>query len=98
MIFGISFCAVNEAADSFRYVKEFMIEKDYTIYQYTDKINEYLTFETNIKDIYTLTINFLVGRFTDNYHWTYFIYSIILYSERLILSSLGIVEVFYLEI
>lgn len=77
MIFGISFCAVNEAADSFRYVKEFMIEKDYTIYQYTDKINEYLTFETNIKDIYTLTINFLVGRFTDNYHWTYFIYSII---------------------
>lgn len=77
IIFGISFCAVNEAADSFRYVKEFMIEKDYTFYQYIHQINEYLTFDTNIKDVYTLTVNFLVGRFTDNYHWTFFIYSII---------------------
>ena len=29
----------------------------------------------NIKDIYTLTVNFFVGRFTNNYHWTYFIYA-----------------------
>ncbi len=75
LIFGIGFCAISEAADSFRYVEKFMIEHNYTWSQYMTEIYEYLTFESNIKDIYTLTVNFFVGRFTDNYHWTYFIYA-----------------------
>ncbi|RGD79967.1 EpsG family protein [Bacteroides caccae] len=75
LIFGIGFCAISEAADSFRYVEEFMIEHNYTWSQYMSEINEYFTFESNIKDIYTLTVNFFVGRFTNNYHWTYFIYA-----------------------
>ena len=75
LIFGIGFCAISEAADSFRYVEEFMIEHNYTWSQYMMEINEYFTFESNIKDIYTLTVNFFVGRFTNNYHWTYFIYA-----------------------
>ena len=75
LIFGIGFCAISEAADSFRYVEEFMIEHNYTWSQYMREINEYFTFESNIKDIYTLTVNFFVGRFTNNYHWTYFIYA-----------------------
>lgn len=75
LIFGVGFCAVYEGADSFYYVENFMIEHSYTWSQYYAQINEYLTFESNIKDIYTLTVNFLVGRFSDNYHWTYFIYA-----------------------
>ena len=75
LIFGIGFCAISEVADSFRYVEKFMIEHNYTWSQYMMEINEYFTFEANIKDIYTLTVNFFVGRFTNNYHWTYFIYA-----------------------
>lgn len=77
LIFGIAFCAKNEAADSYRYVEDFIIEHNYTWLQYTAEIKAYLTFETNIKDLYTLTVNFFVGRFTDNYHWTYLIYAIV---------------------
>ena len=75
LIFGIGFCAISEVADSFRYVEKFMIEHNYTWSQYMMEINEYFTFESNIKDIYTLTVNFFVGRFTNNYHWAYFIYA-----------------------
>lgn len=75
LIFGIGFCAISEVADSFRYVEKFMIEHNYTWSQYMMEINEYFTFESNIKDIYTLTVNFFVGRFTNNYHRTYFIYA-----------------------
>lgn len=72
LVFGIGFCAVSEAADSFRYVEDFMIESQYSYSQYMAEIREYLTFDTNIKDIYTLTVNFFVGQFSHNYHWTFF--------------------------
>lgn len=75
LTFGIGLCANNEAADSYRYVENFMIEHRYTWSQYVAEIDAYLAFESNIKDIYTLSVNFLVGRFTDNYHWTYLIYA-----------------------
>lgn len=75
LVFGVAFCAVSEAADSFRYVEDFLVEHSYTWSQYVLEINEYFAFESNIKDIYTLTVNFLVGRFSDNYHWTYLIYA-----------------------
>ena len=77
IIFGIGFCAINEAADSFRYVEIFMIERNYSFSEYLALIKEYFSFQSNIKDIYTLTVNFIVGRFTDNYHWTYLIYAIV---------------------
>lgn len=77
LTFGIGFCAVNENADSFRYVEQFAIEHSYTWEQYIKIIYEYFTFESNIKDIYTLTINFTVGIFSDNYHWTFLIYAAI---------------------
>lgn len=75
LVFGAAFCAVNEAVDSFRWTETFYIESRYTLQQYLLHIAEYFTFDSNIKDIYGLTVNFLVGRFTDNYHWTYFIYA-----------------------
>lgn len=75
LVFGIGFCAMNEAADSFRYVEEFMMESQYTWGRYLLEVREWATFESNIKDIYTLTINVLVGQFTRNYHWTYLVYA-----------------------
>lgn len=75
LVFGIGFCAVSEAADSFRYVEDFMIESRYSFAQYMAEIRDYLTFESNIKDIYTLTVNYIVGQFTNNYHWTYLLYA-----------------------
>lgn len=77
IIFGIGFCALNESADSYRYVEEFKVQSNYTTTQYLAEVNDYLTFESDIKDIYTLSVNFLVGRFSDNYHWTYLIYAIV---------------------
>lgn len=75
LVFGIGFCAMNEAADSFRYVEDFLVESQYTWAQYMQTVREWATFESNIKDIYTLTVNVLVGHFTSNYHWTYLIYA-----------------------
>ena len=40
LIFGIGFCAMNEAADSFRYVEDFMIESQYSWAQYIQKVSE----------------------------------------------------------
>lgn len=77
LIFGIGFCAVNEHADSFDYVEDFYRECHYSWDMYTHELAYWLTFEGETKDVYTLTVNFLVGQFTDNYHWTFFIYSII---------------------
>lgn len=77
LIFGIGFCAVSEAADSFRYVEDFMIESKYSLNQYLYELGEYFTFESNLKDVYTLTVNFLVGSLTNNYHFTYLLYAAI---------------------
>lgn len=77
MMFGIGFCAMNEAVDSSRYVDDFMVEHNYSWNQYMDIVREWLTFESDIKDVYTLTVNVLVGRFSDNNHWTYLIYALV---------------------
>ena len=75
LVFGIGFSAVNESADSFRYVEEFLVESQYTWAQYVEEVEKWATFDLNIKDIYTLTVNVLVGHFTSNYHWTFLIYA-----------------------
>ena len=77
IIFGIGFCALNEAADSYRYVEEFTLESNYSTDKYLSEVNEYFTFQSDMKDIYTLSVNYLVGRFSDNYHWTYLIYALV---------------------
>lgn len=75
LVFGCAFCAVNEAADSFRYVEEFYVQSNYSWNYFIAEIQYWLTFEGNTKDIYTLCINYFVGQFTDNYHWTYLVYA-----------------------
>ena len=77
IIFGAGFCAVNESADSFRYVEDFKIESNYSWDRYVNEIEYWFSFEGETKDVYTLTVNYFVGRFTDNYHWTFFIYAVV---------------------
>lgn len=77
LIFGIGFCALDESADSFRYVEDFIIEHRYSWAQYLEIVREWFTFESNVKDIYTLTVNVFVGHFSSNYHWAFFIYAVI---------------------
>lgn len=77
LIFGIGFCALDESADSFRYVEDFIIEHRYSWAQYLEIVREWFTFESNVKDIYTLTVNVFVGHFSGNYHWAFFIYAVI---------------------
>lgn len=77
IVFGIGFVAQNEAYDSFRYVETFNVESHYTWTQYVDEIEYWFSFEGDRKDIYTLTVNYLVGSFSYNYHWTYLIYVIV---------------------
>lgn len=77
LVFGIAFCAKNEAADSYRYKEDFKVEGNYTTEEYKSIINDYFTFNTDIKDIYSTTINYLVGQMTDNYHYVFLIYALI---------------------
>lgn len=77
IIFGMGFCAVNETMDSSRYVELFNVEGNYSWSQYISEVDYWFTFEGNRKDIYTLTVNYIIGSFTDNYHWTYFVYAIV---------------------
>lgn len=79
VVFGIGFVAKNEKADSFRYVEDFELQcntiKDKQ--SYLIEIKDYFTFNSDTSDIYVLTVNYLVSRFTHNYHWTFFIYAIV---------------------
>lgn len=68
VLFGLTFLAQNESADSYHYIKEFNQYYLYGSNQYESDINDFFTFESNIKDIYTITSYFIVSRFTDNYH------------------------------
>lgn len=76
LVFGAALIP-NEELDSYRYYEQFVQERTYSWERYISSIKDYFSFNTEIKDIYTLTINFLVGNFTDNYHWAFFVYSIV---------------------
>lgn len=76
LVFGAALIP-NEELDAYRYYEQFVQERAYSWERYISSIKDYFSFNTEIKDIYTLTINFLVGNFTDNYHWAFFVYSIV---------------------
>jgi len=77
LIFGIAFCAVVESMDSYRYVAKFYYESHYSWEMYISEISDWISFRSDIKDLYRVTVNFFVGRFSTNYHWTYLIYAAI---------------------
>lgn len=75
LIFGIGLCAMDKSADSYRYMEDFIVEHCYSWSEYKTIVSEYFTFDSDIRDIYTLTVNYIVGRFTSNYHWVFLIYA-----------------------
>jgi len=77
IIFGIGFVDKNESLDSAFYIEDFYSQSHISASEYRALISDYFTNESNTKDIYTLTVNFIVSRFTNNYHWVFFVYSIV---------------------
>lgn len=75
LIFGIGFCAVGESMDSYVYVEKFYYEYQYSWSNYLSVLEEWYSLSGDVKDIYRLSVNFLVGTFSYNYHWTLFIYA-----------------------
>ena len=77
IVFGIGFSAKNPVADSFRYVEDFKSMTSFSRDDYAENVAEYFTFESNIKDLYTYTVNVVVSQFTDNYHYIFLIFAIV---------------------
>lgn len=68
VLFGYTFIAHNESADSYRYIEDFNRYKYTTTKNYLTDISDYFTFDSSIKDIYDITTYYLVSRITNNYH------------------------------
>ncbi|WP_341221452.1 EpsG family protein [Polaribacter atrinae] len=68
ILFGLTFIAKNESADSYRYAEEFNRVKNNSSIEFTQTVIEYFTFESNIKDIYEVTSYYLISRISDSYH------------------------------
>lgn len=69
VLFGYTFIAHNETADSYGYVEDFKSFRNVGTSNYFNAIKEYFTFESSVKDIYALSSNYLVSRMTDSYHF-----------------------------
>ena len=76
LIFGIGFVSNNEAYDSYRNVERFK-EEVLNWQQYKFELEDFFSFDSDIKDIYVLTANFIIRQFSDNYHWEYLLFAII---------------------
>lgn len=77
ILFGYTFIAQNKSADSYSYVQEFKATKRITSDYYLNTLKEYFTFDSNIKDIYTITSNFVVSRISENYHLLMALYAFV---------------------
>ncbi len=77
VLFGYTFIAQNETADSFRYVEDFNYYKEVSANKYQSDIKEYLTFDSTIKDIYTISTYFLISKISDSYHLLFALWSLV---------------------
>ena len=77
LVFGMGLSDLNELADSYSYIRDFQLARGMDFSQYQSQIEEYFSFNSNIKDIYTLTANFFISRFTDNYHFLFLFYALV---------------------
>ena len=84
IFFGLAFSVnTDDVIDGARH--RFYFELDYYISwsDFYDKLANYLSFDSNNKDIYRDIISFFTSRFTYNYHWFFFIVAIISSAIRL---------------
>lgn len=78
MFFGMSFTvSPNDIIDGARHRVYFELDYFITFKDYQEIIYNYLTFDNSVKDLYRHTVSFFVSRFTNNYHWYFFIIAII---------------------
>ena len=82
---AFGFCFVPESenvvnsGDATRYAMDFRDAQTYTTQNYLNDINDYFNnnLTTDTRDLYTLTLNFVVSRFTDNFHWLFMVFAIV---------------------
>ena len=75
LLFGIAFCADNPLADSFRYVEDFKEQANPSWSDYLGSLQSFFTFDSQIRDIYTITAGFIVHNISDNYHWLFLFFA-----------------------
>ena len=79
VLFGVTFIAQNEGADSFRYVeslRQFSMEGA----DIWSIIAEYFTFDTNIKDLYIYVMYYLTSLFTSSNYHVFFLFVSLVFS------------------
>lgn len=67
--FSVGTQRVEGSADGISMRMEFERYKDISTVQFGSYLSEYFEFDTGVQDIYIMTISYLVGRVTDNYHF-----------------------------
>jgi hypothetical protein len=81
LIFGLCFSVgtirTEGSADGISMRAEFEETKDMTTAQYVTYLKDYFEFDTGAQDIYIVTVSYLVGRVTDNYHFFFFVLAFI---------------------
>lgn len=68
-LFGYTFIAENESADSYHYINLFTNQGSTEISSFYENWKEYLSFDSRIKDMYVISSYYLFSKFTDNYHF-----------------------------
>jgi len=77
LLFGLSFIPKNQTADSYSYYLEFIQNGNLTLNNLKNIYLDYFSFDGSQRDLYSITMVFIVTRFSDNYHLLFFAYSLI---------------------
>ena len=82
VLFGLAFIAETPTLsasyiDSQGYRRQFERYTMLTDSYFLDRLNEYLSYNSKIKDFYYETITFFVSRVTDNYHFLFMVFAIV---------------------
>lgn len=77
LVFGMGLSDLNDLADSYRYIQDFRLACTMDYHQYISMVKEFFTYDTEIKDLYVISTNFIVSRFTDNYHYLFLLYAFV---------------------
>ena len=78
MLFGFAFTPESEGLDSYRYIERFNYTKFDSSADFYSFVADFLKFESEkTKDIYLFLSYYLVGLFTNNYHFLFLFFSIV---------------------
>lgn len=77
LVFGMGLSDLNDLADSYRYIQDFRLACTMDYHQYISMVKEFFTYDTEIRDLYVISTNFIVSRFTDNYHYLFLLYAFV---------------------